>query len=115
MNKSVKILVLIVAILIIAGLTAVLIKKQPTQILFYSDTCPHCKLVEQYITDNNVRGYLAFRELEVSTNTSNSQLLGKKAAGCGINGDSIGVPLFFDGQNCLVGDSDIIKYFASKK
>lgn len=115
MNKSVKILILIMAILIIVGLTVVLIKKQPTQILFYSDTCPHCKVVEQYITDNNVRSYLVFRELEVSTNTANSQLLGKKAASCGINGDSIGVPFFFDGQNCLVGDADIIKYFSSKK
>jgi len=115
MNKTVKLLILAVAILIIAGLTVVLIKKQPTQILFYSDTCPHCKIVEQYIKDNNVKSYLVFRELEVSSNTANSQLLGKKAAGCGISGDSIGVPFFFDGQNCLVGDSDIIKYFSSKK
>ena len=115
MTKPVKISLIIVSILIIAGLTALLIKNQPAQILFYSDTCPHCKIVEQYIKDNNIKNYIVFRELEVSTNAANSQLLGKKAASCGLPTDSIGVPLFFDGKNCLVGDQDIIKYFSSKK
>lgn len=115
MNKSAKLGVLVLAIIMIAGLTYALIKKQPAQILFYSDTCPHCQIVEQYIKDNNVKNYLAFRELEVSTNPANAQLLTKKAAGCGLPTDSLGVPFFFDGNNCLVGDQDIIKYFSSKK
>ena len=115
MNKSVKLSILAVAIFMIAGLTYALIKQQPTQILFYSDTCPHCKIVEQYINDNNVKNYVAFRQLEVSTNAVNGQLLAKKAASCGLPTDNLSVPLFFDGKNCLIGDQDIIKYFSSKK
>lgn len=115
MTKPLKISLLIIAILIITGLTVLLIKNQPTQILFYSDTCPHCKIVEQYISDNGVEKYLVFRKLEVSTNPANAQLLAKKAAICGLPTDSLGVPFFFDGKNCLVGDTDIINYFSSKK
>jgi len=115
MTKPLKISLLVVAILIITGLTVLLIKNQPTQILFYSDTCPHCKIVEQYMNDNGVEKYLAFRKLEVSTNQANAQLLAKKATSCGLSTDSLGVPFFFDGKNCLVGDTDIINYFSSKK
>ena len=60
MKKSAKISLLIIALLIIAGLTMLLFKTQPAQILFYSDSCPHCKIVEQYITDNKVEIYLFF-------------------------------------------------------
>lgn len=115
MKKSVKLSIFLIALLFIAGLMAILIKKQPVQILFYSDSCPHCKIVEQYISDNNVKNYLAFEQLEVSTHPDNAQLLIKKATGCGLATDKLQVPLFFDGINCFVGDQDITKYFASKK
>ena len=115
MKKSVKLSILVIALLFIAGLVAILIKNQPTQILFYSDTCPHCKIVEDYIAKNQVKSYLAFGQLEVSTHPDNAQLLAKKAAGCGLSTDKLQVPFFFDGTNCLVGDQDIVKYFASKK
>ncbi len=115
MTKPVKISILVVAILMISGLLAVLVNKQPTQILFYKYECPYCKVVEEYIATNNVKNYLVFTELEVSTNPINAQLLAKKAASCGLPTDNLGVPLFFDGTNCYVGDKDIVKYLASKK
>jgi len=106
MKKSAKLSILVIALLFIAGLVAVLIKKQPAQILFYSDSCPHCKIVEQY---------LVFQELEVSSNPANAQLLVKKAGECGLPSEGLGVPFFYDGSNCFSGDQDIIKYFSSKK
>ena len=115
MKKSVKLTILIIALLFIGSLMAILIKKQPVQILFYSDSCPHCKIVEQYIKDNNVKNYLVFDELEVSANPANAQLLVKEAASCGLPTEGLVVPFFFDGTNCFVGDQEIIKYFESKK
>lgn len=115
MKKSVKLSLFIVALLFIAGLVTILIKKQPSQILFYSNTCPHCKIVEQYIKDNNVKNYLAFSEIEISKNPANAQLLTRKAITCGMPTDNLGVPFFFDGVNCYMGDQDINNYFASKK
>jgi glutaredoxin len=115
MTKPLKISILVVATLMIAGLMAVLVSKQPAQILFYKYECPYCKVVEEYIVNNNVKNYLAFSELEVSANPINTQLLAKKAASCGLATDQIGVPFFFDGKNCYMGDQDIIKYFSDKK
>lgn len=115
MKKSIKLTILVIALLFIGSLTALLIKKQPAQILFYSDTCSHCKIVAQYIEENNVKSYLVFDELEISTNPANSQLLIRKAKNCGLSTDNLGVPFFFDGTACFVGDQEIIKYFESKK
>lgn len=115
MKKSVKLTLLIISLLFVAALMAVLIKKQPAQILFYSTSCPHCKIVEQYINDNNVKNYLVFDELEVSANPANAQLLVKKANSCGLPTEGLGVPFFYDGTKCLVGDQEIINYFSSKK
>lgn len=115
MKKSVKTTLLIAALLFIFSLVVILIKNQPKQILFYSNTCPHCQVVEEYIKDNNVKDYLVFQELEVSTNPLNGQLLAKKAEICGLPTDNLGVPFFFDGASCYVGDEDIIKHFSDKK
>lgn len=115
MKKSVKLSLLAISLIVVTGLTVLLYQKQPAQILFYSNTCPHCKIVEQYIQENKVKDYLVFRELEVSLNPVNAQLLAKKAASCGLPTDALGVPFFFDGKNCLIGDQDIIKYFSAKK
>ena len=38
--------------------------------------------------------------------------MAKKAAGCGLDtSQGLGVPFFFDGKNCLVGDQNIIDFF----
>lgn len=84
-------------------------------ILFYGDTCPHCKTVEEYITANNIKAKLSFKELEVFNNQANAQLLASKAQKCGLDvSGGVGVPFFFDGHNCLVGDQPIIDYFKTK-
>lgn len=115
MKKPLKISLLFLAGIVIIGLTVVLIKNQPKQILFYSNFCGHCLEVEKYINENKVKDYLAFRELEVSQNQMNSRLLSQKAAICGVDNKEIGVPFFFDGEKCLIGSDEIINYFESKK
>jgi glutaredoxin len=91
----------------------IVIKKDQNQgqILFYGDTCPHCKVVEDYIAANNVRAKIKFQELEVYENKDNAALLGKYAERCGIDTNQIGVPFFYNGQTCLIGQDEIINYF----
>lgn len=115
MKKPLKISLLLLAGIVIIGLTIVLVKNQPKQILFYSNFCEHCLEVEKYINENKVKDYLVFRELEVSQNQMNSRLLSQKAAVCRIDSREVGVPFFFDGEKCLIGTVDIINYFESKK
>ena len=89
-------------------------KKTPSMYLFYSESCPHCAIVEEYIESNQVRERLTFKELEVSRDTGNAQKLAEKSAACGIKEDEIGVPLFWDGQKCLIGDQEIIDFLKNK-
>ena len=104
--------VLLGALLVIAAVSWFLASQKPKMILFYSDSCPHCQNVENYISSNNIRNKYKFQELEVSKNQDNAALLGAKAGQCGLDvNNGVGVPLFYDGQSCLVGDQDIINYF----
>lgn len=113
-NKKTIYLIIILGVIILIAL-AFIFRASP-MILFYSDSCPHCQKVEQYITDNGLRQKLKFRELEVSQNQTNAQTLERKARGCGLSTDQgVGIPFFFDGQKCYQGDTDIINYFQGLK
>ncbi|MDD4412569.1 MAG: hypothetical protein PHR00_02905 [Patescibacteria group bacterium] len=80
-------------------------------ILFYGTTCPHCKNVEEYMAENKTEEFIKLVQKEVFDNKVNSQLLINKARACGINTDSIGVPLLWVKGQCYSGDEQIINYF----
>ena len=83
-------------------------------VLFYGDGCPHCALVEQYISENNIESKVQFTKKEVYNNQQNASELTAKAKACGMATDSIGVPFLWDGSSCLVGDQPIIDFFKQK-
>lgn len=83
-------------------------------ILFYGDGCPHCKIVEEYINENNVQNKISFAQKEVYYNQNNAKELETKAKTCGLPTNSIGVPFLWDGEKCLIGDQDIINFFKQK-
>ncbi len=80
-------------------------------ILFYSLSCPHCQTVEQYISDNNVTEKYKFARLEISQNQKNSAKLIAQAKACGLDTQGVGVPFLWTGEECLMGDVDIIEFF----
>ena len=84
-------------------------------ILFYGDGCPHCEVVDEYIKENKIEDKISFVKKEVYNNQKNQKELIEKAKICGIADNSIGVPFLWDGEKCLVGDQDIIKFFQTKK
>ena len=83
-------------------------------ILFYGDGCPHCALVEEYVSQNQVESKVPFVKKEVYYNKQNASELAERAAACGMPTDSIGVPFLWDGAKCLVGDQPIIDFFKAK-
>ncbi len=113
--KSNRILVILAVAAIFIG--AIIYAKRPTtMILFYSDSCPHCQNVETYINENGIKNKIKFEEKEVAQNQTNATLLERKAKECGLDtAQSLGVPFFFDGQECLMGDEPIINYFKALK
>jgi len=84
-------------------------------VLFFGQDCPHCKLVDEFVAQNNIKEKVSFTELEVWNNKSNAKLLVDVAVKCKQDiTKGVGVPFLYDGQNCLVGDVDIINFFRTK-
>ena len=88
-------------------------------ILFFSNTCPHCLKVEDFIKANNIKDKIEFSQLEVGMlgkAKENSNLMVEKQKECKLDEKSLGaIPFFWakDGT-CLLGDVDIIEYLKSK-
>lgn len=91
-----------------------LVQETSDTILFYGDGCPHCALVEEYVSQNGIETKVPFAKKEVYYNKQNADELVAKARTCGMPTDSIGVPFLWDGSKCLVGDQDIIEFFKLK-
>jgi len=76
-------------------------------LIFTTPTCPHCKTVKDYISQNNISEKLPLVLLD-ATKPVYSKLLSEKANICQLDSKSIGVPLYFYQNKCLTGDQPII-------
>ena len=118
MNKN--LLLIIIAIVLTAGALFVLFYFSEPKIdaggiiLFYGAGCPHCKIVDDFISENNVKEKVLFTKLEVFHNKNNAKILADKARACGLDTSRVGVPFLWDGQSCFIGDVDVIKFFQDK-
>jgi len=116
--KNKKIIIISIAVVAVAIILAVIFMPKSTSgktiNLYVSDTCPHCKIVEEYIESNDIDKKVEFDIKEVTGSISNARELMDRANTCGINQNEVGVPLLWDGSKCLVGDVDIISFFKDK-
>ena len=84
-------------------------------IFFYGKTCPHCKIVEDFIKENNVREKIKFEEAEIYFNRENARIFKEKNKVCGITDEkNMGVPFLWAEGKCYSGDQEVINYFKSK-
>ena len=92
-------------------------KQPPKMVLFYSDTCPHCKKVEAYINENGIKNKIKFTETEVSNNKDNAALLGTQspANATWIRLRASASPSSLTAKKCLIGDAKIIELFPNSK
>ena len=126
MDKKKNIFIAIGIIIVIIAIGAIIFWSQNSTnnsnasdkgvILYYGNTCPHCKLVEDFISQNGIAQKVSFENKEVYQNQNNAIELGEKAQKCSLATDSIGVPFLWDGSTskCLVGDQAIIQFFKDK-
>lgn len=115
--KIVPVIGIIICLAAAAGLIWLILNKNSGPetasneiVLFYGDTCPHCKNVEDFIRQNSIDLKLAITRKEVFKNTKNGELLAEKAAKCGLATSRIGVPLLWDGKTCYSGDENVINF-----
>ena len=84
-----------------------------SQYVMYSlPTCPHCQKVKEYIDAKSLQGKIKIIEL---TNNENIEQFNKECDRLGISPESRGVPLLVVGNKYYLGDSEIIKFLASKE
>lgn len=80
-------------------------------VLYYGSTCPHCKVVDEFIEEHNIKTKISFEEKEVYENRANAEEMMKRAReSCGLQSDTLGVPFMWTGEKCLVGDKDIVAF-----
>jgi glutaredoxin len=123
MNKKILMVVLAIVVLGVASFLIFKNKKEEAQktinssemIFFYGQGCPHCVNVEKFLEENrSVEEKVKFEKLEVWKSKENTQLMIERARNCGLSEKNLGVPLFWDGSNCLIGDTDIIDFLKNK-
>ena len=126
MEKVHKVIVgfFVAVIIIIAILFFISIKKEnnyytctqtlglPSEaVLYYGDTCPHCKIVEDFLTENDVASRLDFVQKEVYRNNTNAQELLLIGSLCRLPSNYVGsVPLFYMDGKAFLGDKPIIEF-----
>jgi len=121
MKKSLKLVVnfFVFAFIVIAALTTLYLVKSnqetPVDILFYRFDCPHCKIVDEFITENNITEKIEFEHLEITKPVNQAKILSISKI-CDIGQDSLGVPLYYDAKEkkCYLGDQPIIDYLKLK-
>lgn len=84
-------------------------------ILFYGEGCPHCKDVEDFISQNKIEDKVKITRLEVWYNKSNQELLAQVVQKCGITASSVGVPFLYDGNGkCYMGEVDVPNFLKAQ-
>lgn len=93
-------------------------------VLFFAQDCPHCKIVEDFITANNIDQKVKYTKLEVPFNgktspelEANAALAIKQAQVCKMDTtNGISIPFLWDGSQskCYLGQDDVINLFKQK-
>ncbi|RLC35260.1 hypothetical protein DRH14_01345 [Candidatus Shapirobacteria bacterium] len=82
-------------------------------VLYYGSTCPHCKIVEKWLEENEkIKDKSGIVLKEIYQNRDNLTEMSDRAKECGVaTKGGIGVPFLYDHGKCLMGDQPIIDYF----
>jgi glutaredoxin len=81
---------------------------------YYSQDCPHCQVVKQFILDNKVEEKVPLFRKETSQNQSYHDEAMAKEEACSIAKENMTVPLLTIGDKCYMGEEQIINFFKEK-
>lgn len=88
-------------------------------VLFYGSTCPHCKVVEEFIATNQIDQKIKIDKLEVYENKSNASTFAamvKEICPDQLSSEGLPVPFLVDQKDkkCTIGDTPITNYLTEK-
>ena len=117
MKKTAKVATFIVLLLSYLSLGYFLnsfASEKPTIIFFYGKGCPHCAKVEDFIKKNKLENMFNIEGKEIYFNQKNRQEFVATCQKYHINLNQAGVPMVKIGDQCLIGDKQIIKFLKKK-
>lgn len=83
-----------------------------TLVLYYGDTCPHCKIVDEFVEKNNISAKINITHKEVFRIENNAKELILVGNSCKLPKDYMGaVPLLYYKNKAYIGDVNIIQFF----
>jgi hypothetical protein len=82
-------------------------------ILYYTDNCPLCEEIKEWITENKVDEKIEITQKEVGENQENGNQLLTVAKKCGFE-ENINIPLVYGEGACLTEKSETINYLENK-
>jgi glutaredoxin/uncharacterized protein YqgQ len=88
--------------------------EDPEMILFYSQSCPHCHNVSNFIKENKIDEKINILQLDASGKYG--ELFVEKVKECGLDSQGYGVPFLYyspESHGCIMGDTPIIDFFKS--
>lgn len=77
-------------------------------ILFVSNSCPHCRKVEETISSNGQDKSADIVQKEVSQDQNNYNQYLSALKACNIDTNNAGVPLLFTENTCFIGETDVL-------
>jgi len=88
-------------------------------VLFYGDTCPHCKDVDEFISQNKIEEKIKINKFEVYNNKLNASLMTQMVKdNCLDKLDPQGLPVPFlinsSEKDCFIGTTDITNHLTEK-
>jgi len=83
-------------------------------ILFYGDTCPHCKVLEQFLDENKINERMTIEKREVYKDAGNAKLMMEAVTRCSLSPNNVGVPFLWTENKCFVGGDETTNFFKAK-
>lgn len=78
---------------------------------FYGNTCPHCKIVEDFLSEEKVDDKIQFSRKEIYNSAQNKAEFDQAVKLCQLNPSQVGVPFLYAKGDCFFGSPDVIEYF----
>jgi hypothetical protein len=99
--------------IVIGVMTALYVNAKSTQsddmVLFYSEECPNCKVVEEYIAANGIMEKLPLVRMNVAVNSTKEDLI-RISLRCGVKRDEIGIPMLYYHGKCHLGKVEVVNF-----
>ena len=106
----------VVAIVLVSMLGYLYVQKKQNEeiVLYYGYSCPHCKVVEQFINDNNLTARFDIIQREVMNNTGNYIEFQGVAKTCRIPLNNLMVPVIASDGRCYQGQDESIAFLQAR-